>query len=130
MFNWLFGKSLESYLHETKTVKVKGIKFTIKKINALNYLDGSRALQQSFDTYKTKSDASAVMSDKKVADYFENVLCGCVVHPRLVHKKEDQGIFIQDLFVDWDLVVGVYNEIMLFTYGKKKMKQLASQRTS
>lgn len=125
MLNWFFGKSLTDHLFETKKVRVNGIRFEIKKLNALNYVDGTNTIKQTFEVYKTKGDMQAVVSDKKVVEYFSEVLCGCVVHPKINHKKEDGGIWVQDLFVDWDLVVLLYNEIMTFTYGKKKMKSAA-----
>jgi len=48
------------------------------------------------------------------------VLCSAVVHPKLSLKDDGSGIFVEKLFVDWEMVVGLYNEIMTFTYGKKK----------
>lgn len=127
MLNWFFGKSLNDHLFATKKVRINGIRFEIKKLNAINYLDGTNTLKQTYETYKTKGDVQAVVSDKKVVEYFSEVICGCVVHPKITHKKEESGIWVNDLFVDWDLVVALYNEIMTFTYGKKKMKKLASQ---
>lgn len=131
MLSWLFGRSLQSYIGETKKVKVHGIKFTIKKVNALNYVDGTNSIRQSFDTYKNSKELAAgtIMNDKKVMEHIKNVLCGCTVHPKLVYKKEDEGTLIDDLFVDMDLVLRLYNEIMFFTYGKKKILKLASQKS-
>lgn len=127
MLNWLFSKSLKEHLYATKKVRINGITFEIKKLNTINYLDGTNTIKQTFETYKNKQDLTNVVQEKKVIEYFSDVICGCVVTPRITHKKEDTGIWVQDLFVDWDLVVAIYNEIMSFTYGKKKMKQLASQ---
>jgi len=127
MLNWLFSKSLKDHLYASKKVRINGITFEIKKLNTINYLDGTNTIKQTFETYKNKQDLTGVVQEKKVIEYFSDVICGCVVHPRITHKKEDTGIWVQDLFVDWDLVVALYNEIMSFTYGKKKMKQLASQ---
>lgn len=131
MLNWFFNKNLNEYLKETRKIKISGFSFVIKKANALNYLDGSKVLKQTFDTYKNKSQELAMqINDKKVIEHITHVLCGCVVHPKLTLKKEDSGIFVEDLFVDWELVLSLYNEIMLYTYGKKKTKQLSFQEKS
>lgn len=127
MLNWLFSKSLKEHLYATKKVRINGITFEIKKLNTINYLDGTNTIKQTFETYKNKQDLTNVVQEKKVIEYFSDVICGCVVAPKITHKKEDTGIWVQDLFVDWDLVVAIYNEVMSFTYGKKKMKQLTSQ---
>lgn len=66
MLNWLFGKSIESHLYATKRVRVQGLKFEIKKLNAVNYLNGTQTLKQTFDTYKSKPEqVAAIVSDKK-----------------------------------------------------------------
>jgi hydrogenase maturation factor HypF (carbamoyltransferase family) len=125
MLNWLFGKPLQQHIDETKKIKVNGVRFEIKKINTLNYLEGAKVLKQSYDVYKTKGqEASVAVNDKKVQEHFAHVLCSAVVHPKLSLKDDGTGIFVEKLFVDWEMVVGLYNEIMAFTYGKKKMKQL------
>jgi replication initiation and membrane attachment protein DnaB len=132
MLSWLFGKDLNSYLNEEKKIRVKGINFVIKRINTLNHLEGAKVLKQTYDTYKTKTEnqGQVQIADKKIIEHFSHVLVCGVVKPTLTYKKEDKGIHVDELFLDWDLVVGVYNEIMEFTYGKKKMKQLACPEKS
>lgn len=127
MLNW-FSKDLNTHLNETKKVKVKGVVFKIKKINTINYMEGAKVLKQSYDTYKiNKSEDLNPVNDKKVVEHFSHVLVSGVVSPKLSYKENDDGVFVDKLFVDWDLVVGLYNEIMEFTYGKKKMKLNTSQ---
>ena len=129
MLNWLFGKKLESHLGQTKKVKVNGVKFVIKKLNALNYLDGSKVLKATYDTYKTKgNDVSGLVNDKKLVEHFSHAICSGVISPKITLEKEETGIHVDELFVDWDLVVELYNEIMTFTYGKKKLKLLSYQK--
>lgn len=126
MFGWFFKKDLSSHLNETKTVNIKGIRFVIKKLNAINYLDGSKSIRQIYDTYKNKQDinpADLDVHNKKMVEHFSHVFVGSVVNPRLTLKKEDQGIHVEDLFVDWELVMELYTKIMEFTYGKKKLKR-------
>lgn len=125
MLNWLFGKSLKSYLNETKTIRISRIRFKIKKINTLNYIEGAKVLKQVYDTYKTKgniNDMTQMMNEKKVIEHFSHVIVAGVLEPKLSYTKDGEGIFIEDLFCDWGLVNTLYNEIMEFTYGKKKMK--------
>jgi len=127
-FNWLFGKDLNSHLNATKKVKVSGVKFIIKKINTLNYLEGAKVLKQSYDVYKTKgADGGLNTNDKKVVEHFSHILVCGVVSPKLSYSDDNNGIHVEKLFVDWDLVLTLYNEIMEFTYGKKKVQQLVSQ---
>lgn len=119
-----FSNDLDSHLNETKKVKIAGVKFVIKKLNTLNYLDGSKSLRQVYDLYKTKGQESAdPASEKKLAEHFSHVLVNCVVSPKLSLKDDGSGYLVDKMFSDWDMVVNLYNEIMVFTYGKKKMKQ-------
>lgn len=123
MFNWLFGKKLESVLDATKPVRVHGVRFTIRKINVLHYLDGSKIIQQTYDLYKSgKVDPNPEVSDKKMREFFSQFLVAGVVNPKLTLKDDGSGTFVEKLFVDWDMCMKLYEEIMLFTYGKKKAK--------
>lgn len=122
MRNW-FGKSLEHYLDATKSVRISGVVFTIKKINSLNYMEGFKVLRQTYDVYKTKqANGPDIASDKKLMEHFCHVLVAGVVNPKLSLKDDGSGIFVEKLFVDFEMVVELYNHIMEFTYGKKKVK--------
>lgn len=121
MFNIFGGKKLESVLHATRKVKVSGVVFTIGKINILHYLDGSKIIQQIYDVYKSsKQEAMPEISEKKLKEFFSHFLVAGVVHPKLTLKEDGDGIFVEKMFVDWDMCMKLYEEIMLFTYGKKK----------
>lgn len=127
MFEFLFGRSLDKVLYETKTVKVKGVKFKIKKINPLDYLDGSKVMLQYYDTWKLKkgSPDENKIAEKKVKEHLSEVLVAGVVSPVLVFKKEGEEkkpgeFYVDDLFFDIEIVNKLYEAIMLFTYGKKK----------
>lgn len=125
IWEFFFGKSLSSHLEGTKTVRVNGVKFIIKKIDALNYLDGSNTMRAAFDAYKNGDQKQAKefpMGDKKVREYFANLLVNSVVSPRLTHREDEYGIWVEKLFVDIDMVMALHNHIIEFTYGKKKMK--------
>lgn len=123
MFGWFKGKKLESVLDAKKVVRVHGVRFTIRKINVLHYLDGSKIIQQTYDTYKSgKTDINPEVSEKKMREFFSHFLVAGVVNPKLTLKDDNTGIFVEKLFVDWDMCMKLYEEIMLFTYGKKKVK--------
>lgn len=129
LLNFLFGKDLDAVLNKTKTVRVSGVRFKIRKVNVLDYLAGNKVMLQSFDTYKTGLEPSLPKSEnqeKKLREHYAQVLVAGVVHPKLKLKEEGEGIFVEDLFIDWEMAVGVYNQIMLLTYGKKKIRQFQS----
>lgn len=121
-----FGKSLTDELYATKKIKVAGVRFTIKKVNLLNYLDGSEVLTQQFAEHKTANAAVAPMSAAKIKKHYSEILVAGVVEPKLVFKKEDDGILVDDLFINQEMVNGLYLEILEFTYGKKKVRQFLS----
>ena len=123
MFNLFGSKKIESLLDATRKVKISGVVFTIKKINVLNYLEGSKIIQQSYEIYKSgKGDQVPEVSEKKIKEFFSQFLVAGVVNPKLSFKDDGSGFFVEKLFVDWDLCMQLYSEIMLFTYGKKKTK--------
>lgn len=130
MFNWLRSRKLEDVLNETRKVRVHGILFTIRKVNIMNYLDGSKVLQQVYDTYQSSKEAIPPASEKKIKEHFSHVLVAGVVDPKLSFKQEDGSTFVDNLFTDWDLATELYNEIMNFTYGKKKGLSSTSQGIS
>lgn len=122
MFDWMFGKKLDSILNATRRVKISGVVFTIRKINTLHYLDGSKIIQTQYEIYKNgKTDPNPEVSEKKMKEFFSQFLVAGVVNPKLSLKENDENcIFVERMFVDWDLCMKLYEEIMLFTYGKKK----------
>jgi hypothetical protein len=129
MFKFILGRDLKTELYATKKIKVAGVRFTIKKINLLNYLDGSELLLKKFDIHKTAGAKEAPannLNEKKAKQHYAEVLVAGVVEPKLVFKAEEEGILVDDLFINWEMVVKLYGEIILYTYGKKKMKQLIS----
>lgn len=130
MLKRFFGKSLKKELYATKKIIVAGVKFEIKKINLMNYLDGSEVLIQKVDTYKTKGEKLAAdigqISTAKVNKHYCEIFVAGVVEPKLVFKKEDDGILVDDLFINPEMVNQLYLEILEYTYGKKKVRQLLS----
>ena len=128
MLNFIFGRDLKTELYTVRKLRVQGIRFTIQKVNLLNYLDGSEVLLKKFDLHKTAGakEAPANLSEEKARKHYAQVLVAGVVEPKLVFRKEDEGVFVDDLFVNWEMVVELYTKIIEFTYGKKKVRRLTS----
>ncbi len=127
MLSWFLGlffeKNLEKELDRTKRIKVKGFKFTIKRVSPLDHLKGSKVMLQAYEVLKMGKVSSPEASEKKIKEHLTEVLLAGVVHPKL-SLKEDEGIQIDKLFVDYELVNDLYAQIIAFTYGKKKMQAL------
>lgn len=126
MLNWFFSKKLETVLGETKTVKVKGVIFRIKKINALDYMIGYQVLKQVFDVYKVNKEVKDEdVNFKKLKEAIEHALVAAVVSPKLSLKEEDGKIHVEKLFSDWEMVNILYQEIIDYAYGKKKTNKFS-----
>lgn len=123
MLNWFKQKDLSSLLNEKKVLKIKGVNFVIKKIDALAFLDGSKVMMQYYDVYKVgKSEKQDVqIAEKKIREHFSEVIVSGCVSPKLSHKEEEGSICVNELFKDMDIVNKLYEEIIGFTYGKKKL---------
>ncbi len=128
MFGWFRKKSLESQIHARKLVKVCGVEFVIKRIDVLDYIQGSKVLQQSFDTYKMKgaSVPEEEVNNKKIRDHYTDVICSGVVSPYVSRKPEKGHILITDLMTNWELTSDLYAAIVEFSYGKKKLRHAKS----
>jgi len=124
MLNWILGKSLNGHLYGLKKVKIGGFRFTIKKLSPLNYLEGAKVLTQKYDTYAVnKGTKKATINEKKIIEHISQVICYAVESPKITLKKEEGHIHVDDLFIDEELVMGLYSAIMEFTYGKKKIQR-------
>lgn len=123
-----FAKSLKTELYKTKKIVVNGVYFEIKKINLMDYLNGSKVLLQKFDTHKTAGvkNSPANMSEDNAKKHMIDVLVAGVVDPKLCHKENGTDILVDDLFINIEMTNKLYLEILEFTYGKKKVKQLIS----
>lgn len=142
MFGFLkrifFGKSLGEVLNELKVIKVHGVRFVIKKVNVMAFLDGSRVMLEQASIYKLKKaeEAQPQMSAnaiKSVQEHYTDMFCASIVEPKIVRKKDDAkdgAIFVDYLFTDWNLANELYTKIVEYTYGKKKSKPNFSLATS
>lgn len=130
MFEFFRRNNLEARLNATEKVKVCGIIFRIKKIDALSFMDGSSAVMQVFQSYedrregkKSKTEDEKLRDLERVKKHYTDVFLSGVVEPKLCRKLEEQApgvIFVDNLFSDWALVNELYEKIVSLTYGKKK----------
>jgi hypothetical protein len=121
---WPFSRSLESYLSKTKLIKVHGVKFKIKKIDPTNYLDGSKVMLQEYDLYKIGKPDSTTPNYNKIKEHYRDIFMSAVVDPKLSRDKEKQdGLFVDNLFTDWDFASQLYSQIMIYTYEKKNSRR-------
>jgi hypothetical protein len=123
MLNWflsLFNRDLKTVLDETKTVRTNGVSFKIKKIDPISFLDGSQVMLQTYATYQKTTDGQK-QSDKKVREHISQVLVAGIVEPTLSHKEDGKGFFVENLFVNPRMVNDLYDAILTYTYGKKKI---------
>jgi hypothetical protein len=77
-------------------------------------------MMQAYDTYKS-GKADIEVSEKKIRAHVAEVLVAGVVEPKLSHKENGEGVFVQDLFVNPKITNTLYEQIIAFTYGKKKI---------
>lgn len=129
---WPFSKSLESVVLKTKKIRVHGVKFEIRKIDPSDFLDGSKVMIQTYDTYKKEKSQSPEVSASilnKVKEHYRDVFMSSVVSPKLRRNDKDTGLLVDNLFTEWDLAHELYAKIMEFTYGKKKILQSILQKT-
>lgn len=131
---WLFGRKLNDVIHPTRTFRVHGVKFTIRKLTPMDYLSGSRAVSQIYDTFKSAGTLENVeirqsQLQQLRANYADTFLAA-VVSPALKRKAEDPatGTPVEHLMTDWDFANELYQRILEFTYGKKKIQSLVSSK--
>lgn len=131
MLGWLkrllFGSSLDSALHSTRKLRVGGVRFTIQKINVMNYVDGSKVLRQTFELYRSGKPEAVETNWDKLKPYYVDILMAGVVYPKLARKPDDEGFPVESMFNNMDMVHQLVDAIYEHTYGKKKFKQLVSQ---
>lgn len=119
----LFGLlSLEEAIYETKKIKCHGVLFTIKKINTLDYLNGSKVMLQIFDTYKVNKNSELDPSYvKKIREHYKDVIMSGVVKPVLSRKDNGVNVCVDEIIDNWEMATELYECIIAFTYGKKKL---------
>jgi hypothetical protein len=131
----LFGRNLRDVLNETRTVFVHGVKFKIRKIDPLTYLEGSNVMRGAYGEYKTVREASQAVTPemlKKVRAQYRDTFLASVVYPKISRDKNSEGeeIPVDHLLTDWGLASELYAQITLYSHGKKKLKRARSLASS
>lgn len=131
MLGWFRRKTIEDIVNQKKKIRVDGVPFVIRKINPLDYMSGSKAVRQIFQTYAATSQESVELKEahaQEIQKHYEEVFLTAVVSPKLKAKKTDQGegIPVQHLLTDWGFAAELYSQIIAFSYEKKKSKHLNS----
>lgn len=97
--------------------------FLIKRLDVGDYLDGSRVLIENYSLYKTKAEESnqAKASFDKAKAHMVDVFMAGIIEPRLSRKPNEPGTtYVEYLFTETELAIGLYEAIIEFTFGKKK----------
>ena len=126
----LSKRKLNDVLNQTKKLKIEGVIFVIRKINPIDYINGSKVMVKTFDEYSKsiESDSLSESQLKKIKQHFVDVFMAGVVKPKLSRKENcGEDIYVHDLFKSQEITDRLYQEIMYFTYGKKKLKSFISQ---
>jgi hypothetical protein len=121
--NWFSNTDLNSAVNDVKKVKINGVLFHVKKINPLDHLEGSKVMMKVYDTYEGNRDSKAIeMATSKVRTYYRDIIMAGVVKPALSRKEDSgTGVFVDDIFKDWDMSEKLVEFIITHTYGKKKI---------
>lgn len=126
-------RSLDDLLF--KRIKVMRVRFVIQKVDVGHYLEGNKVLIEQYTTYKTKAEEAAVVNTayEKAKAHMVDVFMSGVVEPKLSRKQGEPGTtFVDYLFTEPRLAIGLYQAIIEYTFGKKKvprnLQKLASSR--
>lgn len=117
----------------TEVVKYGDMSFKIKKIDPLNYLEGSKSVLQMFMTYEEKvrvnKDSTMLIADvNKLKAHYTDVIIAGVIEPKIVRKEPaaEGELYIEDVFKDWEMASFLFESIYGLTYGKKKIQSAIS----
>jgi len=131
----VFGrKNLSEILDPKKRVKIHGIQFTIRKLNPLQYLAGTKALVKLYDIYQRSEAPTEKQIDAsftaRMLEHYSDVFIGGVVSVKLntldlelsrkIPESGEKKLHVENLLTDWSLAEELYRNIQEFTYGKKK----------
>lgn len=132
---WYLGyrKRKDEFAHlffPVKTVKIDGMKFVIRKVNLMDYLEGAKVMSEIFAIYRKEKPTVENLETEslnKLKKYLTDIICAASVKPKFVRTKEGKAtllekdqIPIDEIFNDWALAQKLAQEIFDFTHGKKK----------
>lgn len=124
LFNWLKGRSLKDALSQTKKIKIRGVIFIIRRINMLDYLNGSNVMMQVYSSYKTYGGTpEGANSDclKRAKKAYIDVFMSSVIKPKLSRDNKGESPDVNEIFNDWEMASILLDQIIKFSFGKKKI---------
>lgn len=138
MLNWikqrLFGITLDQALNQTKKVRCCGVNFQIRKIDPLQWMQGSDAAVNTIATWtdKRKMDKAQEQQDtekalKGLREHQKETFLVAVAKPVLTVDGADDSINVDEIFAIPGLADELYQQILYYTYGKKKITSLMSR---
>ena len=120
-------KSLNDHLNETKVLNIRGVHFKVKRLGVIDHLNGSKVLTENFHLYSNPNVGKGNIQPalEALKKHYRDVFMACVNEPTLSRKKDcPMGeTFVDNLFLDMDIAHDLYMEIMIYTHGKKKVKE-------
>lgn len=122
MFGFFKKKTLEQHIGGVRKVKISGVVFVIKKIDATAHLSGLNVLQKIFDIYKVNkgTDAQAPLENlEKIKKYCRDIILAGVVSPKISAVDDGTGFFVDKLFIDFPMAQALTQAILQNTYKKK-----------
>lgn len=108
-----------------KKIVVNGILFKIKKIDPIDHLKGLKVMQTLHSLYFSSNKEVRELTDgehKKVREHYKDVFLSSVIHPSLSRENKEGFHNVEEIILDQELAEKLYMEIMVHTYGKKKIK--------
>lgn len=107
-----------------KKIKIKGVLFTIRKINIQDHVEGYKVLLRIYDDWNNKRKDKDLTENalQKTKEVYRDIFLKAVIKPALSKDGKNESIGVDELFIDWDLAHKLFNEIMSNTLGKKKTK--------
>ena len=114
---------IKSLLNKTKSLKINGIKFVIKRLSIIDFFEDKLfpfGFTESLDEKRIREHMNQKMDFNKLKDHYKTLFMKGVVKPKLTEVDSEDSVCVDELFKDWELVNKLYTEIFLLSFGKKK----------
>jgi hypothetical protein len=130
MFGWFRARTLDEVLSPTRVIRVHGVRFKIRRLNPMDYLAGSKAMRQLYETMKAADSLADVTiqqtQQKAINDHYIDTFMAAVIEPKLKKSStpgptDEEGTPAANLLTDMDFANRLYAQIIEFSYGKKKV---------
>lgn len=117
-------------LRRTKTVKIEGIIFKIRQIDASDFLTPGWGRVHSSDLAALGDDPAKVSAlAEQLRNHFAIVFTKAVMDPPLLNKLPEPGepgLYLERLLDYWEITTPLYHEISRFALGRWNMRAVAA----